>query len=491
MRTILIVFLFSFLAPARLAAQSAAGFDALFVDKTMRVDYHHGGDAKTEFITLDRVFEQGIWAGSRRNLIDPFNLGRYLVKVYDAKTGRLIFSKGFDAYFGDYKTSDDALKGIQKTYHESALIPFPRNKIKLTFEARKRDYSWEPLFSQEIEPAAVTVSREPSARGVKVIDVLMSGDPHAKVDIAVIAEGYAACEEEKLRGDLKRFADAFFKQEPYQTLKSSFNVRGVFKPSEESGCDEPSYGIWKNTAVGASFDSLGSERYMLTEDNKSLRDIAAHVPYDALMIMVNHKRYGGGGIYNLYCTFTSDNQWFEYLFLHEFGHSFAGLGDEYYTSAVAYNEFYPPGLEPPDPNITSLLDPKNLKWKRLATPGIGIPTPWEKNAFESMDNAYQKVRNEINQKIAKMKREAAPAAEVAKAEAESERLSAENARQTDEFLRQSQLAGKVGAFEGAGYAAKGLYRPALDCLMFTRGTKPLCKVCEAAVARVIKQYSLL
>jgi len=488
MRTVFMLLFFSLLAAALPAAQSVADFDAFFVDKTMRVDYYHSGDAKTEAVTLDRVFEQGIWAGSRTHLIDPFNLGRYLVKVYETKTGKLIFSKGFDGYFGDYKTTADALQGIKRTYHESALIPFPKNKIKFTIESRKRDYSWELLFSQEINPAAVNVSRKPPVQGVKVIDVLTSGDPHAKVDIAVIAEGYTVREEEKLRGDLKRFSDAFFKQEPYKTHKSSFNVRGVFKPSDESGCDEPSYGIWKNTAVGASFDSLGSERYMLTEDNKAFRDIAAHVPYDALMIMVNHKRYGGGGIYNLYCTFTSDNQWFEYLFLHEFGHSFAGLGDEYYTSAVAYNEFYPQGLEPPDPNITSLLNPGNLKWKSLTTPGIEIPTPWEKDAYDSMDNAYQKIRGEINQKIAKMKREGAPAAEVAKVEAESERLSAENAGKTDEFLLKSRFVGKVGAFEGAGYAAKGLYRPALDCLMFTKGTKPLCKVCEAAVIRVIKYY---
>ena len=488
MRTVFMILFFSLLAAALPAAQSTADFDALFVDKTMRVDFYHSGDAKTEAVTLDRVFEQGIWAGSRTHLIDPFDLGRYLVKVYEMKTGKLIFSRGFDGYFGDYKTTDDALHGIKRTYHESALFPFPKNKIKFTIESRKNDYAWELLFSQEIDPAAGNVSRKPLVQGVKVIDVLTSGDPHAKVDIAVIAEGYTLREEEKLRGDLKRFAEAFFKQEPYKTHKSGFNVRGVFKPSDESGCDEPSYGIWKNTAVGASFDSLGSERYMLTEDNKALRDIAAHVPYDALMIMVNHKRYGGGGIYNLYCTFTSDNQWFEYLFLHEFGHSFAGLGDEYYTSAVAYNEFYPKGLEPPDPNITSLLDPGNLKWKNLATPGIEIPTPWEKEAYDRMDNAYQKVRGEINQKIAKMKREGAPAAEVAKVEAESERLSTENARKTDEFLLKSRFVGKVGAFEGAGYAAKGLYRPALDCLMFTKGTKPLCKVCEAAVIRVIKYY---
>jgi len=219
-----------------------------------------------------------------------------------------------------------------------------------------------------------------------------------------------------------------------------------------------------------------------------LRDIAAHVPYDALFIMVNHKRYGGGGIYNLYCTFTVDNQWYEYLFLHEFGHSFAGLGDEYYTSEVAYNEFYPKGQEPVEANLTALLDPKKLKWKGLVSPGISIPTPWEKEEFDRMDNAYQKVRSEVNARIAAMKRSGADPVDVAKAEDESERLSREQADKVDRFLRNSQFWGKVGAFEGAGYSARGLYRPAVDCLMFSKGAKPFCRVCEEAVARVIEAY---
>jgi hypothetical protein len=226
----------------------------------------------------------------------------------------------------------------------------------------------------------------------------------------------------------------------------------------------------------------------LTEDNRSLRDIAAHVPYDALFVMVNHKRYGGGGIYNLFCTFTVDNQWYEYLFLHEFGHSFAGLGDEYYTSEVAYNEFYPKGVEPLEANISALLDPKNLKWRKLVSPGVAVPTPWEKEDFDRMDNAYQKVRREINAKIAALKREGAPSGRIAAAEEESERLSREHAARVDEFLMKSKFWNKVGAFEGAGYSARGLFRPAVDCLLFTKGAKPFCRVCEEAVARVIDYY---
>jgi hypothetical protein len=489
MKRLFAIVLFAAVIAGCARAQKGPAFDAWFVDKTMRVDYFHTGHAAQEAFALDQVYDQGLWAGSRTHLVDPFNLGRYTVKVFDDATGTLIFSKGFDSYFGEYKTSDGGLKGVARTYHESALLPYPKKPVRFTIEAKDRKNIAATVFSQTIDPAAMTVIRERLIPGVKVVEAVKSGEPRRKVDVAIIAEGYTAAEEAKFEADLDRFVGVFFKLEPYTSHRDRFNITGVFRPSAESGCDEPGHGSFKATALGTTFDSLGSERYLLTEDNKSLRDIAAHVPYDALYIMVNHKRYGGGGIYNLYCTFTTDNQWYEYLFLHEFGHSFTGLADEYYTSDVAYNEFYPAGIEPAEPNITALLDPAKPKWKSLLSPGTGVPTLWEKAAFDDMDNAYQKVRREVNGEIARMKREGAAAAEVARAEEESERLSREHADKVDAFLKASKFWGRVGVFEGAGYAAKGLYRPQLDCLMFTKGTKPFCKVCEAAVLRTILYYT--
>ncbi|MDH4197454.1 MAG: IgA Peptidase M64 [Candidatus Aminicenantes bacterium] len=475
--------------PGVLLAQAPVPFADHFVDRTMRVDYYHAGNAEEESVTVDRIYDQGLWAGSRTVLVDPFNFGRYRIVVADAATGTTLFSKGFDSYFGEYKTSEPALRGVRRTYHESALLPFPKKKVKFTIERRDRQNRFQPFFSQEVDPADPTISRERPAADVRVFDLRRSGDPHVKVDLAFVAEGYTAAEEAKLRADLDRFVGILSKLEPYRSHLDAFNLYGVWRPSAESGCDEPSYGIYKTTAVGATFDSLGSERYVLTEDNRALRDIAARVPYDALVIMINHKRYGGGGIYNAFCTFTTDNQWHEYLFLHEFGHSFAGLGDEYYSSEVAYNDFYPRGVEPAEPNLTALLDPQALKWRNLVTAGTPVPTPWEKAAYDKMDEAYQKVRREMNARIAKLKREGASLAEVTKAEEESERLSRENGRKVDAFLGASKFRGQVGAFEGAGYSSAGLFRPAVDCLMFTRGTKPLCRVCEAAVLKMIQAYS--
>jgi hypothetical protein len=470
-------------------SQTHSDFDRFFVDKTMRIDYFHIGDARDEMVTLDRVYEQGVWAGSLQNLLDAFDNGRYYAKIYDLLSGELIFSKGFDSYFGEYKTTNKAMDGIKRTFHETMLIPFPKNKIRFALEVRNRENKLQPFFSQEIDPASADIKKDTLTQDVKIYELRKNGHPHDKVDVAIIAEGYTQQEEEKLRQDFNRFVGVFFGHEPYKTYEKRFNIYGVFKPSEESGCDEPRMGVFKNTAIGATFNSLGSERYLLTEDNRVLRDVAAHVPYDALYIMVNHSRYGGGGIYNLYCTFTADNQWQKYLFLHEFGHSFGGLGDEYYTSSVAYNDFYPRGVEPTEPNITALLDPENLKWKEYVSPGVIVPTPWEKEAFDEMDLAYQKIRTEINDKIAEMKRNNALREEIEKAEQESERLSRDHSQKVDAYLAKSRYNGKIGAFEGAGYSAQGLYRPMLDCLMFTKGDKPFCKVCEMAVIQVIEFYS--
>jgi len=471
-----------------LFAASPPPFDQHFLDATLRIDTTHTGNATEEVVALDHVYRQGIWAGSRTHLTDPFPTGAYLATVVDPTSGALLFSKGYDTYFGEYRTTAPAANGVRRTYHESVLIPCPRAMVRFSIEARGRDGSLKEIFHADIDPSAVTVIRKPLESGVKVVEVAKGGDPHAKVDVAILGEGYTAPQEGKFRSDLARFVKLFLGQEPYASRKDSFNIYGVFKPSQESGCDEPSWGSFKNTALNASFDSLGSERYMLIEDNQRLRDLAAHVPYDAILVMVNSPRYGGGGIYNLYCTFTTDNYWSTYVFLHEFGHTFAGLADEYYTSSVAYTEFFAKGVEPSPPNVTALLDPAKLKWQALVTPGTAIPTPWEKVDFDAMDLAYQKVREELNGKIAAAKRAGAPRPEVEKLEDESDRLSREHASKVDAYLERSAFVGQVGAFEGASYVSQGLYRPMVDCLMFSKGLKPFCKVCQQAVVRVLEYY---
>ncbi|MBN2360354.1 MAG: peptidase M64 [Deltaproteobacteria bacterium] len=474
--------------PPAAAPPTAVKFDDFFVDRTMRVDYFHGGDEKREFFSIDQIYDQGIWAGSRTRLLDDFDNGRYYVKVYDAASQALLFSRGFDTIFGEYRTTEPAAKGVLRTFHETALIPFPKKPIRFAIEARGEKNQLREVFGQQIDPASYFVRREALPKGVQVYTSLKSGDPHGKVDVVVVGEGYTAAEAKKYKRDLDRYVRHFFSVEPFASKKKSFNFYGVLKPSQDSGIDEPSHGSYKNTAVGASFDALDSERYVLTEDNRALRDIAAAAPYDAIYIMVNSARYGGGGIYNLYSTFTTDNQWSKYIFIHEFGHSFGGLADEYYSSATSYGEFYAKGVEPTEPNITALLDPKNLKWRALLTPGTAVPTPWEKADYDVMDKAYQKQRKELNERIAKAKRGGAAKAEVARLVAESEALSAANGKKVDAYMAKSAFKGQVGAFLGAGYSSEGLYRPMLDCIMFNRGEKPFCKVCAGALERAIARY---
>jgi hypothetical protein len=463
-------------------------FGKTFEDATLRIDLNHTGDAKTEIVALDRLYRQGIWAGSRKHLIDPNEVGRYVAELTDPKTGSVLFRKRFDSYFGEYRTTTEAAKGQKKTYSESVLVPYPKHKVNLVVKVRKPDQSHATLLESEIDPGSFLISRESLIPGVAVIPVTKGGDPHGCVDVVIIAEGYTKTDEAKLKADLNRFAKILLSAEPFVSSKDKFNIVGAWKPSLETGCDEPSRGIWRNTVVGTTFDSLGSERYLLTEENRAMRDIAAHVPYDAIYIMVNQPRYGGGGIYNLYCTFTSDNQWAPYIFVHEFGHSFAGLADEYYTSSTAYNDFYPKGVEPNEPNITALLDPANLKWRDLITSGIALPTPWEKDNYDHQDTSYQKTRESINQKIAEASRKKAPQTTIDALKAESEKHSLDNAKSLDEYLAKSKFVGKVGAFEGAGYTSKGMYRPALDCIMFSKGTKPFCPVCERALRKMIEHY---
>ena len=313
----------------------------------MRIDVFHTGDAKEEMFTIDRVIQEGPWAGNPRRLIAPFELGRYLLRVSDAASGTLIYSKGFDSYFGEYKTTEPGVNGDQEDLLRVPAHPLSEKQgPRRGAAARPREPAAARLQPRDRPGRHVHRPRKAGRATCAWSEQVKNGPPATKVDLVILGEGYTEAEWDKFQKDLARFSDIIFGQEPYKTYRDRFNVTGLFKPSAESGCDEPSYGSFKNTALGAAFDSFGSERYMLTDDNRAWRDIAGRVPYDAVMIMVNSPRYGGGGIYNLYCTFTSDNQWQQYLCLHEFGHSFSGLADEYYTSAVAYNEFYPAGVEP-------------------------------------------------------------------------------------------------------------------------------------------------
>jgi len=471
-------------------AQEMEAFDKYFEDSILRIDYIHSGDAGTESIEVVEKFKYGNWAGSRKNLVDYFNNGAYYVNLFDPNTGEVIYSKGFDSYFKEYQTSQDAIDGKVKSFEEVALVPFPKVPVKFTIEKRQDDGSFKEVFILEINPEDDSFSDlQIDFSNYKIIESHISGDPHSKVDVVILGDGYTKDEIDKFEKDINHFTEVFFSLEPYTSMKDYFNIYGVLNPSEESGIDEPRAEIFKETSLNSTFNSMGSERYLLTESVHTVYNVASAVPFDAIFIMANHKRYGGGGIYNFYSTFTSDTQFRDYVFLHEFGHSFTGLADEYYTSDVAYTDFYKPDIEPAEPNITALLDKDNLKWKDLVEEDTPIPTSWNKDEFDLMGYEWQKERNKLNNEIAELKKNKASKEVIEAAEKKYDMLDKANTEKVVAHLRSNEYYGKVGAFEGAGYMQHGLYRPMLDCIMFSKGVKPFCDVCQSAIRKVILHYT--
>lgn len=457
------------------SATSHPLFEKYFSTKTLRVDYFHTGTKGQEYFSLDEAIEEGEWPGSKGNLIDTLNLGEYLARVYDVQTNELIFSRGFSSIFNEWQTTDEAVKGIYRTFSESVRLPFPKRKIQFTIARRDKRMEFRELWAITIDPAdPMHINRAKSTFAFPVTRIMGAGAPANNVDIVILGDGYAKGDMEKFRSDAKRFNDALFKTYPFSERKNDFNVWTVEAESPETGISIPDKGIWKNNVLGSQYSTFGTARYVLTTQNKTLRDIAALAPYDFICIIFNDTRYGGGGIYNLYATTyaneqTKGQEWqMEYVYVHEFGHSFGGLGDEYYGSSVSYIDFYSPGIEPWEPNVTALVDKSNLKWKHLVQPGTPLPTPWGKAKYDSLEAERGKLDRLAPDYYTKRE----PILKL-----------------QSEILKDAKTAGKVGAFEGAGYASKGLYRPAIDCRMFTLGLNDFDPVCSAAIKRVVDFYS--
>jgi len=420
-----ILVLLVLIVPMSVISAQGVEFSRYFTDGSLRMDLFHVGNSEGEEYILDKLKREPYWAGNPSNLIDTLNLGNYLVRVFDLKTNRLIYSKGYCCIFGEWKTTEEA-KIMKRSFHESVIIPFPKASIQLRIDKRDRKNIFRNLFDITIDPADYHIIRERKYTNFKIRKIMVNGDISHKVDLLIIGEGYTANQIHKLRKDTRRMLKVLFNTEPYKHRKKDFNVRLVEAVSPESGVDEPRKGIYRNSILDFSFNTFDIKRYMLSTSNEVIRDIAGNAPYDAIIVIANTERYGGGGIYNLYAVSISDNEFSGYVFTHELGHSFAGLADEYYSSQVAYNDMYPRGVEPWEPNITALLDTTNIKWGDLIAEGTPIPTP--------DDSTYNNV---------------------------------------------------VGCFEGAGYCAKGLYRPYRDCRMFSKGLVDFCPVCQRAIEKMI------
>jgi hypothetical protein len=455
-------------------ATQSSPFETFFTEEAMRVDFVHSGGLGQEIVALDRVVSDGPWPGSRTRLVDDLNLGKYLFEVIDRDTNRTIYSRGFASVYGEWETTPEYRK-MHRSFSESLRFPWPKAPVQVVLKKRDRDNSFHEFWSTVIDPNSRFVNRAAPTKVGTVWTLFENGPPTQKVDILLISEGYTATDMPKFHADAKRLVDALFAVEPFLSRKSDFNVRGLDLPSPQSGVNRPHVGSFRRTPISAEYNIFDSERYVLTLDNRAFRDAAASAPYEFIEILVNEQQYGGGGIFNDQATSAVDTGFAEYVFVHEFGHHFAGLADEYYTSDVAYETGAADQPEPWERNITALKNPKELKWRDLVDPATPLPTPWDKEAYETKSREVQARRRELRAK-------GVP-------EAEIDKHFREQMAWDSKFLSSMKFSGKVGAFEGAGYETKGLYRPEADCIMFTRDPVGFCRVCRRAIGTIIDQYA--
>ena len=401
-------------------------FAAYFEPKSLRIDFALSGNVHEQQASLQQLREEPVWGGPVKNLIDPFDYGGYFVKIYDLHTNVLLYTRGFNTLFEEWRTTDMATKENQ-SWTNSISIPFPKKPVLFELLARERaDNQFHPLWKMEIDPNSIFIDKSP-LKNLKTEKLQYKGDPSGKVDLVFLSEGYTASEMEKFNSDARRFMEELFQTAPFSERRDDFNVWAVQLVSEEAGTDKSGEGIFVNTALNSGFYTFGLDRYLTTPDMKSIRNAVWNIPCDAIFILVNSATYGGGGMYNFYAIGTADNARTISVFVHEFGHSFAGLADEYFNAEVAYNDFYNLETEPWEPNITTLVN-FEAKWKNLIPPNTPIPTTAE-----------------------------------------------------------GEFADRIGVFEGGGYYTKGIYRPMNHCTM--RDRPPFCPVCERSILRMIDYLS--
>ncbi|MDD5360978.1 MAG: M64 family metallopeptidase [Ignavibacteria bacterium] len=420
------LFILSFILIAA-AVSAQVKFDDYFTGKTMRFDYNRAGNDRGNSIFFEQLKQEPYWSGNKSSLIDPFDYGHYKYEVYDSASGKLIYSRGYNTLFDEWESTEEA-KTLDRTFYETVVFPYPKNTVRVELFERKKDGNFGKQFEIYINPSNKFIRKE-KPLDYPVTKVVDNGDPTNKVDIVFLPDGYTKDEMDKFMKDVKTYSEYIFGCTPFKENKDKINIWAVQAPSMESGVDNPGENVWKNNILGMSYNSTDVDRYLMTLDVKTVRDLAGLTPYDNICIISNSSKYGGGAIYNDYTSFPNENKNGAYLIVHEFGHHFCALGDEYYTSEVSVEEYYKLDVEPYEPNLTTLVN-FDKKWKNMMDKSTPIPTPSTKEYFETL-----------------------------------------------------------GVFEGGGYIAKGVYRPKQDCTMKTITYDNFCPVCKKAIIGMIKYYS--
>ncbi|MDX9880877.1 MAG: M64 family metallopeptidase [Prolixibacteraceae bacterium] len=412
---------------AAISARAEVRFHDFFKEQTLRYDFLLGGDYETVEVFPRQMKLEPYWAGSVNHLIDPFDFGNYRVRVFDEAGGRLIFSRGFSPLFMEWQTTEEA-KHVRRTFYQSAFVPFPKKKIKLEIEQRQWEGHFKVIHSVIIDPEDYFILRE-TPKKFQTKKIQGTGKSEECIDLVFLAEGYTVAEMDKFLADADRMTGYLFSVSPFSKHKDEFNIYAVLCPSEESGTDVPGESVYRNTIFNSTFYTFGTPRYLTVGDMETVYDVAALVPWDHIFVLVNTERYGGGGFYNFLSVGSVDNELSGKVFVHEFGHAFAGLGDEYYTSNVAFENFYNLKTEPWEPNLTTLVD-FDRKWKKMIEKDTPVPTP-----------------------------------------------------------RTARYQSTTGVFEGGGYSAKGIYSPMMDCRMKSNDVPYFCPVCSDAIERTIRLHT--
>ena len=400
-------------------------YDTFFTSERLRMDLVMAGNAETQHIYLSGLACESVWAGPKGNLIDPFDYGEYRYRAF-TPDGQLIFSRGLSPLFPEWRSTEQADK-VDIAMTQTLWMPFPKDSIHLSIEGRNsRTKVFETLLEFDVNPEDKLIARTPLIMPEAIQE---NGPMKDKVDLLFVPEGYSAEEMDLFREKARQFTEYLFQYEPYCDRREDFNIWMTVSPSQESGVDIPHHDIWRNTLCQSGFYTFYIDRYLTIQDHTALARAVASAPFDALFVIANDTKYGGGGFYNSYAMGTSDHRLSHEVFIHEFGHSFAGLADEYYDSEVAYsNDYYPNGIEPWEPNITNMTEFES-KWKDMIAPETVTPTP--------NDSSYMNA---------------------------------------------------VGLFEGAGYQTYGLYRPYFECRMKNNTASNFCPVCQRAISRMIDFY---
>lgn len=407
-----------------LDVKSQVEYDKFFTDNQLRIDYYLYGNADTVSYALDKLVKEERWGGPRAQLIDESGNGMYLVEVSLPDSDVILYSHGYCLLFGEWQTSEEATL-INKGFHESVIIPYPKETVEVTFYAKTDLLELVEQMTILVNPNDYFIKPAPKLP-YPIYNVYGDYPIDKAVDIVLLPDGYTEQEMGKFINDCQFFVKSLFGYEPYNRYQDRFNIRAVLVPSQDSDITMPGDRLYRNTALSCSFWTFDSERYCMTYDNETMKTLAGQVPYDQIYILANTKKYGGGGIFNSYCVSTTGNSYSSDVIIHEFGHGFAGLADEYaYDGTDNYNT----EVEPWEPNITTLVN-FEAKWKDMIGKKTPVPTPVEKKYNNT-----------------------------------------------------------VGVYEGAGYQKENIYRPMIDCLMNTFNGDKFCPVCERAIERMIKYYT--